>query len=202
MVDATEIILAGMALVGAVAGNGLFQFLLTRKDKKKEEAKNEDLKKLREEFKAGLDEREKTGKARYDEHHIAIERMDIQHQRDFQELKNAIQQLTENDTKITESIRVIGETQSIMAESLVGMAHDRIIQFTNIICDRECITNKEKSTLKSMYEPYHRLGGNGEVKEAYDYVLSLPTVSEDIARKKDRDINYNQLKQVLKEEKV
>jgi len=197
MIDGTEVILAAIAFAGTVTGNGLVQFLLTRKDKKKEDKKNEELKKLREEFKAGLDEREKTGKARYDEHHNAIDRMDIQHQRDFQELKDAIKLLTDNDTKITNSIEKLSETQTIMADSLVGMAHDRILQYTDKISERGCITNKEKSTLKSMYNPYHDLGGNGEVKEAYEYVLTLPTVSEDTARQKDRDIRCDELKSCM-----
>ena len=193
MIDST-IIVAGLALIGGFGGNGLVQFLINRRDKKKEDQKNEELKKLREEFKEGLDDREKTGKARYDEHHLAIEKMDFQHQKDFQELKDAIRLLTENDTKITKSIESLSETQSIMADSLVGLAHDRIIQHTDRIAERGAITNKEKATLRSMYNPYHRLGGNGEVQEAFEYVLTLPTVSEETAHERDKDLRRKEFK--------
>lgn len=193
----TQIIISLITFAGVFVGSGIVQFLITRRDKKKEDEQSKKLDILREEFKDGLDKREATGKERFDHHELAIQKMDLQHQKDFQELKLAIQKLTENDSKITKSLESVGEVQSSVADSLVGMAHDRILQFTNYISDRGSITNREKSTLKSMFNPYHNLGGNGEVKEAYEYVLTLPTVSEETAREKDSARKYQQFAQYI-----
>lgn len=214
--DTTQII---VSLIGTAIGGGavlgFIQFLITRKDKKREEAKinhDEEMKKemrdhltnvnakwkedycdknakaindLIVEVREGLASREAMGKKRYDEHHIAIEKMAIDHQRDFLELKKAIDTLTANNTEITESLQLMNDRQENMAESLVGQAHDRIIFLTDKISERGVITNKEKATITSMYEPYRKLGGNGECRIAYDYVMGLKVVSDSEARELD-----------------
>lgn len=223
--DATQAVLT---IVGSVIGSGAMfgfaQYLISRADKKKEDAKinhDEEMKKemrdhltnvnakwkedycdknakaindLIVEVRDGLANREAMGKKRYDEHHIAIEKMAIDHQKDFLELKKAIDTLTANDSKITESLRRISDRQENMAESLVGQAHDRIIFLTDKISERGAITNKEKATLASMYEPYKKLGGNGEVAESVAYVRTLPTKTDaevkqmdEIRKSKSRD---------------
>lgn len=186
--DASQIVLT---ILGSVLGSGavlgFVQFLIQRKDKKEEKKENDKFEELRVEFNKGLDDRETTGKNRYDEHKNAIAEMSIQHQRDFWELKKAIDKLTENDTRITDSIEKIAEKQEIMAESLVGQAHDRIIFLADKITERGAITNKEKATIKSMYEPYRKLGGNGVVQESVEYILTLPTVTEEEARELDKE---------------
>lgn len=204
-----------ITLATVLIGSGIIQFFVTRKDKKVEDEKQnreEVLKKemkdhlanvnakwkvdycdknakaiedLIKEVRLGLAEREEKGKARYDEHHIAIEKMNVEHQKDFLELKKAIDKLTENDTRITASIEKIADRQENMAESLVGQAHDRIIYITDNISERGYITNKEKATIKSMYEPYKKLGGNGEVEEAVTYVRNLKVITNDEAREMD-----------------
>lgn len=204
-----------ITLATVLIGSGIIQFFVTRKDKKVEDEKQnreEVLKKemkdhltnvnakwkvdycdknakaiedLIKEVRLGLAEREEKGKARYDEHHIAIEKMNVEHQKDFLELKKAIDKLTENDTRITASIEKIADRQENMAESLVGQAHDRIIFITDNISERGYITNKEKATIKSMYEPYKKLGGNGEVEEAVTYVRNLKVITNDEAREMD-----------------
>lgn len=214
--DMTQVItsLIGTA-IGGGAVLGFIQFLISRRDKQKEEAKlnrDETIKKemrdhlthvndqwkidycdknakaindLIKEVREGLAAREETGKQRYDEHHMAIEKLSVEHQKEFLELKKAIDKLTENDSKITESLQRISDKQECMADSLVGQAHDRIIFLTDKISLRGAITNKEKATITSMYEPYHKLGGNGEVKEAVEYVRTLPTKTDEEAREMD-----------------
>ena len=195
--DSTQIVVCVITVAGVIVSSGIIQFFVTRKDKKRDDARKEEYEALRKEFLAGLEEREKMGKQRYEEHHLSIEKMDLQHQKDFQALQDAIRKLTDNDTKITESIESMAQTQGLMADSLIGMAHDRIMHLTNRIIERGCITNKEKATIKSMYDPYRGLGGNGEVKEAVDYILTLPTVTDEEARERDiklRGKEYNEMR--------
>jgi len=211
-----------VTIVTVALTSGIIQFFVTRKDKQKEDAKqdhDESIKKdmrdhltnvnnkwkldycdknakaiadLTEEVKVGLEEREATGLRRYEEHRLAIDKMALQHQKDFQALYDAIKQLESNDTKITESLGKMADKQDVMAESLVGQAHDRILFLTDKITERGAITNKEKATIDSMYAPYKRLGGNGYVKTSVEYIESLRTVSEDEAKKMDLEIKNNQ----------
>lgn len=211
-----------VTIITVALTSGIIQFFVNRRDKQKEDAKqdhDESIKKdmrdhltnvnakwkvdycdknakaiadLAKEVKDGLAERESTGKRRYEEHHISIEKMALQHQKDFQALFDAIKQLESNDTKITESLCKMADKQDVMAESLVGQAHDRILFLTDKITERGAITNKEKATIDSMYVPYKRLGGNGYVKTSVEYVESLKTVSEDEARQMDIEIKKKQ----------
>lgn len=220
--DWTQVLITGVTVL---ISSGIIQFFVTRKDKQKEDAKqnhDETIKKdmrdhltnvnakwkldycdknakaiadLAEEVKVGLAEREAMGKKRYDEHHLSIERMDLQHQKDAQALFEAIRQLEANNTKITDSLVKIADKQEIMAESLVGQAHDRILFLTDKISERGAITNREKATIKSMYEPYKKLGGNGVVSENVNYIMGLTVVSEEDARQMDIE---NKRKEKLK----
>ena len=209
--------------ITVIISSGMIQFFVNRRDKKVEDSKKnheEELKKemkdhltnvndkwkvdycdknakaiedLVKEVRTGLTERENTGRKRYEEHKLAIENMNIEHQKDFLALKEAIAKLTENDSKITDSLTKIADKQDNMAESLVGQAHDRIIFLTDKITDRGAITNKEKATIKSMYLPYSSLGGNGEVRESVEYVLELPTIKESEAKERDIKIKQQQM---------
>jgi hypothetical protein len=117
----------------------------------------------------------------------------LEHQKDFTELKRAIEKLTENDTKITESIEKIAEKQDIMADSLMGLSHDKLVYATDRITERGVITLKEQATLTSIYEPYIRLNGNGDAKAGYKHVMSLKVVSDDEAKKMDDKIKAKKM---------
>ena len=177
-----------VTIISILIGSGLIQFFVDRKDKKINESKNEQMESLRKEFQKGLSAREETGKNRYDEHEKAIEKMNITHQKEFKELKEAIMKLTDNDTKITDSIQKMSDKQELMAESLLGLSHDKIIATTDKISMRGAITIKEQATLDSMYKPYSALGGNGHCKKAMEYVSTLAVVSDEVARKKDAEL--------------
>jgi len=196
--DSTQILVAVITVFGVFISSGVIQFFVNRKDKKREDARKDEYEALRKEFSDGIKERERIGNQRYEEHEISIEKMNLQHQKDFQALQEAIHKLTDNDTKITESIENIAETQSIMADSLVGMAHDRIMHLTDRITARGSITNKEKATIKSMYDPYRGLGGNGEVREAVEYVLTLPTVTDEEGRNLDFKLRGKEYQEMRK----
>lgn len=174
-------------IVVTVIGSGAFfsflQFLITRKDKKKEDEKNDKFNKLQQEFTEGLKEREQTSINRYNEHKEAIDK-----------LEKAINQLTENDTKITKYMNSIGN-------GVMGLAHDRLIALTDHYQKRGCITLKEKANLDAIYKPYHDgLGGNGDGKMGYEYCMQLPVVSEEEARDANIRLNKKMYKMILNED--
>lgn len=166
-----------ITIISILIGSGLIQFFVNRKDKKVEDSKKNISDELRKEFQEGLDERK-----------AAIEHMDGTHQKDFQELKEAIKKLTDNDTKITNSIEKMSDKQELMADSLLGLSHDKIISTTDKIAMRGVITIKEQATLDSMYKPYAALGGNGHCKKAMEYVSKLSVVSDEEARRRDMEL--------------
>lgn len=210
--DWTQIAVTGITVL---LTSGIIQFFVNRKDKQTEDAKKnheEILKKemkdhltnvndkwkvdycdknakaisdLAKEVKEGLAEREEMGKKRYEEHHLSIEKMNLQHQKDFQTLLEAIKRLENNDTKVTESLEKMAEKQETIAESLIGISHDKIIFMTDKIAGRGAITLKEKATLESIYEPYRKLGGNSHCSTAMEYMKSLPVVSDEEAKSMD-----------------
>jgi hypothetical protein len=144
------------------------------------------------EVKEGLAQREAKGKERYDEHHEAIEKLNEQHQKNFEALLQTIEQLKANDTKITESLEKMAEKQDDVANGIMGLSHDKLIYTTDRIAERGVITLKEKATLTSIYEPYVALHGNGDAKAGYSYVMTLPVVSDEEAKKMDLAIKNKQ----------
>lgn len=162
-----------LTFAGVIIGSGLIQFLITRKDNRKEE-----LKRIQKELKQGLDEREATGKARYLEHKEAIDK-----------LNEAIFQLTKNDTEQSKYIRYIGD-------ELMGLAHDKLVYLTSHYQKRGAITLKEIATLKAIYEPYHNgLHGNGDGQAGYEFAMTLPVVTDAQAEKMDIEIKKERYKE-------
>lgn len=166
-----------LTFVGVIIGSGLIQFLITRKDNKKNkidelcEKIDKGLIEQQVEFKQGLDEREATGKERYLEHREAI-----------QKLNEAIFQLTKNDTEQHQYMKYIGE-------ELMGLAHDRLVSLTDAYQIRGAITLKEKATLEAIFKPYHEgLGGNGDGEQGYKYAMALPVVTDAKAREMDEKL--------------
>jgi hypothetical protein len=125
---------------------------------------------LTKEVRQGLTEREEKGLERYTEHKETIK-----------ELKNAVLKLVDNDTKMNTYIESIGQ-------SLIGLSHDKLIYLTDKYTERGAITLKEKATIKSIYEPYRKLGGNGDCRVAVDYIETLPIISDEKAKEIDLDI--------------
>lgn len=180
-----------LTVLGSGALFGFIQFLITRRDNK-----DEKLKKMEENFQKGLDERERTGKNRYDEHKIAIEKMTIEHQKDFQALLKAIEKLTDNDTKTTELVKNNQETIEVIADGVVGIMHNTIIHITDPILERGAVTYDELDTLDSLYKPYSRLGGNGACKRRTEDVNKLPKIEAEEAVIRDREIAKKRYKSI------
>lgn len=166
-----------LTFAGVIIGSGLIQFLITRKDNKKNkldelcEKIDKNLEEQREEFKKGLDEREATGKERFMHHEAA-----------YKELSEAILQLTKHDSEQSKYMKYIGE-------ELMGLAHDRLVNLTDTYQLRGAITLKEKATLEAIFKPYHEgLGGNGDGEQGYRYAMSLPVITDAEARERDEKI--------------
>lgn len=179
----TQIIIA---VIGSGALFSFIQFLIQRRDNKSEKIdklckkidqelkiQNENSEKrytqLQNEIREGLDERENTGKARYEEHQEAIKK-----------LNEAIFQITQNDAKQNKYMKYIGD-------EIMGLAHDKLVSLTDRYQARGAITLKEKATLEAIYKPYHEgLGGNGDGEQGYIYAIQLPVITDSKALELDR----------------
>lgn len=180
-----------------ILGSGTFlafvQFLINRFD-----TKHDKLVALEKKIDEGLDDRDKLGKARYEEYLASIEEMSHNHQKDFQELQKAISHLVENDAKFAESIEKMVKKQDIIASANVGMIHNTIITFTDPIIERNSVTYDELANLDSLYVPYSKLGGNGECKRRYEDVNKLIKISREEATKRDRKLETDRYKEIQK----
>ena len=188
MEDLVKIIIA---IIGSGAFFTFLQFLITRRDKKKDKINelcekidrereeqqksvNERYETLQKEIREGLEDRERTGKQRYEEHQESI-----------QKLEDAIIQLTKNDTDQSAYIRYIGD-------ELMGLAHEKLVTLTDHYQARGAITLREKATLDSIYKPYHEgLHGNGDGTQGYNFCMKLPVVTDIQALEMDKKLKVN-----------
>lgn len=175
-------------LAGALGIVELIKFFVTRKDRKQErkedKAENKMADALRIEFKEGLDKREATGKERFDINSKQIK----ENAAKIDEVIDISSQLKDNVVLLTENISQMQEYNVNVGDAMKGIIHDRIIHNVDGFIERGGITAEEISTLKSMYEPYKRLGGNGDVATAYDIAVKLPVLTKEQAMKRDNEI--------------
>lgn len=188
-----------ITIFSIIIGSGLIQFLLTRKDKKKEDEKKNSADSLRKEMKdhltnvnnqwkvdycdknsqlieelatevkKGLADREAVGSKRFEEHKESIE-----------ELRKAILALT----KDAEDRRTL---ESYMASSLLAITHDKLVYLGKTYQKRGAITLAEQNNMKMLYKPYHDgLGGNSDGEGYYTYCMHLPVVTDEEAAEMDK----------------
>lgn len=175
-----------LTFVGVLLGSGLIQFLINRKDNKKDkmdkfcdkiekslieykELSEKEFEELNNKMVKGLEEREATGRERF-----------LHHEAAYKELSDAIIKLTKHDEKQHQYMKYMGE-------ELMGLAHDRLVTLTDEYQLRGAITLKEKATLEAIFKPYHEgLGGNGDGEQGYKYAMSLPVVTDAQAREMDK----------------
>ena len=74
--------------------------------------------------------------------------------------------------------RAQSDAEKNQSDMILGIAHDKLLYLTDKIIQRGCITLKEKRNLASLYEPYRKLGGNGDCKIGYEACEKLPIVSD------------------------
>lgn len=108
---------------------------------------------------------------------------------------NAISELTYVSKELKDNVILLTNTMAEMKEynqnvggAVTGIIHDRIIHNVDDYFDRGGITIKEISTLKSMYYPYKKLGGNGDVETAFERATNgtiLPVITDEEAIRRD-----------------
>ena len=163
-----------ITIIGSGALFSFLQFLITRKDSKEDRFHS-----LEAYFKKGLNERERMGKQRYEEHKEAIE-----------ELRSAIITLTKDAQERK-------EFEKYMGASLMAITHDKLIRLGKKYQERGAITLSEKNNLKLLFEPYHNgLGGNSDGETYYAYCMNLPVVTDEVAQQMDLEIKKKQTEQI------
>lgn len=195
-----------LTIIGSGAFFGFIQFLITRHDTKQEKAEQNESDILRKEFKDNLDSSNAMWKETYCDRNLkkledlteevreglshrsqeGLERYE-EHKETIAELKQAVLKLVENDTKMSNYIEAIGE-------SLTGLSHDKLIFLSDKYIERGGITLREKTTFNSIYNPYTKLGGNGDCHVAYEQLEKLPVLTEEKARELDLIIKKRKYK--------
>lgn len=164
------------------------EFLIKRRDEKqlhqeeRADKKDDTYAALRKEFKEGLDEREATGKWRFEENSAKIDK-----------LFDVSNDLKDNVLLLTTNISQMQEYNVNVGDAMKGIIHDRIVHNVDGFIERNGITNEEISTLKSMYYPYKKLGGNGDVETAFETATKLPPITKEEAIKRDAEIKRSKL---------
>lgn len=72
------------------------------------------------------------------------------------------------------------ERDSAEKEILIGIGHIELVFFGMQYIERGWITQDEYETLKSLYEPYKKLGGNGSGTKIMQEVDKLPIRSVEV----------------------
>lgn len=179
------------SVVGALGIVELIKFFVSRKDKKQERKEDKEensmANTLRKEFSKGLDEREATGKERFDINSKQIK----ENAAKIDEVIEISSQLKDNILLLTENISQMQEYNTNVGDAMKGIIHDRIIHNVDSFIERGGITQEEVATLKSMYVPYKKLGGNGDVETAFDIAVKLPIIPKQDALTKDMEIRRN-----------
>lgn len=132
-----------------------------------------------ESLKQGLNDRERTGKERYEEH------------------KEYIKELREAILVLTEDAQERKKLEKYMANSLLAITHDKLIYLGKTYQRRGAITLAEQNNLKLLYTPYHDgLGGNSDGEGYYNYCMHLPIVTDEEAQELDRKNKEELLRQI------
>lgn len=178
MWESIQTILTMLASLGVFK---FIEFLITRKDKKQEkkEEKEDRIKDLEEKLEKGLAERSNEGKQRFDHHAMEIKKqMQVSDER-YKEIRESLVQNAKNNEERDLYMHTMGE-------ALMGIIHDRVLHNVDEYIERGGITREELTTLTSMYAPYRKLGGNGDVEAAYNIADELPVITKDEAIKRDK----------------
>lgn len=73
------------------------------------------------------------------------------------------------------------EKQSEMRDMILGLGHDKLLYLTDKFAERGGITQKERRNLKYLYDPYIKMGGNGDCQIGYETCEKLKTLTDDEA---------------------
>lgn len=192
--DGADFVKILLTIIGSGALFSFIQFLITRKDKKEENTIDDKIEASEDEINKNLSDFIKDGEKKYQKHDEEIKELSQKQDRDYNSLREAIEKLTENDIRITESIDKLIKKQDIIGDSIIGITHFGIHVYARKITERKAITFNEKTVISSICDPYERLGGNGLVHDTKEYLFTLPVVSEEEANKLDREVQKRECK--------
>ena len=81
-------------------------------------------------------------------------------------------------------------TNEIFKTAFVAILHDKLDYLTKKFQKRGAITLSEFSNLEKLYKPYRAMGGNGDIKTAFEYceqvLVKEHTVTDSIADEMDK----------------
>ena len=163
MIDVNQAI----TIVSVILGSGLVQFLLTRKDKKQEDAKKDNADTIKKEMKDHLTNVNNQWKVDYcDKNSQLIEELAIEVKKGladreavgskrFEEHKGSIEELRKAILTLTRDAEDRRTLESYMASSLLAITHDKLVYLGKTYQKRGAITLAEKNNMKMLYTPYH-----------------------------------------------
>ncbi len=79
------------------------------------------------------------------------------------------------------------EETKALRNMILGLGHDKLLYLTDKYAERGGIAPKERRNLKYLYDPYIKLGGNGDCEIGYKLCEELPTLSNEEAAACDRE---------------
>ena len=187
------IVVAVIGVIGASIGTvfAYIQFSVSRKDAKEEkdiqkridnavaEAKDEMLAK----FTVGLQQREDTGKERFDINSKQIDKNTAQISEILQIVKGQTQRydtLAESITALQEATISNSKVTRACAEGMRSTTYDRILIVANKALKRQKITISEKTNLKQLYASWTELEGKDDkIKTIYEDCMKLTTIPDE-----------------------
>lgn len=184
------IIVAIIGAIGASIGGGFAfaQFMIKRKDEKEKEnvqkqiddavrdAKTE----LVLQFTKGLQEREDTGKERFDINSKAIKENTEQ----IKELTGLVKEQVQQMSEFSRGMTSLTKMARLSAESQRNSNYDRILIVANKVLKDGKITITEKTNIKQLYTSWQEFHGEGEkpdpkILTLYEECMKLPIVADE-----------------------
>ena len=181
----TAIIVAIIGMIGASVASvfGFLQFWVKRRDEKDEGKLKEMIAKmiseaddrLRGEFNGGLQEREDTGKMRFEINSKAIEENTAQISR----LTELVADQVKKIDVFTDSMTTFSKVLKASAESQRNSNYDRILVVATAILRNQKITITEKTNLEQLYNSWIELDGRDpKITTMYNECMKLQTVPD------------------------
>lgn len=85
--------------------------------------------------------------------------------------------------------KILADRLDLIADSVRGQGHDRIVYLGGKYIQRGGITRDEYENLHDyLFEPYKALGGNGTAQKIMNDVENLPIITKNEAYERDLDV--------------
>lgn len=143
---------------------------------------------LREEFKKGLDEREATGKERFDINSKLIQENSEQIAKLLRISEATNNKIDNFADSVSKSFNSINKNSEVMGEGVKSVLYDKItVIYDKCLsrCDGGAITSEEESNIEQLYMSYSGLGGNGEGRTKFKKACAMKTVTKEEADRLD-----------------